>query len=181
MYTEKQAIPEETVSLTMRLAQALRGPLDLALPATVPIPKGCSIDQVSEFLPAGSENVPITPTEGALQTCQRVFEDWAHTRFVTLPPEFSPQMRQYWDPERQERVYRSLGTNSGRLERLEVRDRRQLPDPSGRMSLLCHATWSNCPVGALVRIVVRWDGKIDAFYVSPEVLPQQHVGPDPAS
>lgn len=144
MLTDKTAFTGAGVTLPTRLLQLLRNFLVFIFPKEM----DCSLES------------------RAVQAAEKVLNNWSQGLFVSLPPEFSQQMIRYWTPGLQERVYRSLETDSGALVSFKAWKYDFLRGPGSYIFLNCQADWSNSSTRSDLQLVIRWDGVISAFYVT---------------
>lgn len=146
MLMDKTAFTGVRAAFPIRLLQLLRNFLVLIFPKEM----DCSLES------------------RAVQAAKRVLDNWSQGLFVSLPPEFSQQMIRYWTPGVQERVYRSLETDSRVLAGFKAWKYKFLRGPSSYIFLNCQAAWSNTSTRSDLQLVIRWDGIVSAFYVSKQ-------------
>jgi hypothetical protein len=168
MYAKDMTFEGDSSSFVKRMAM-------LARRLVLSIGKACesvggsfaSLD-LSSFTSVPARLVKKAMADRAMDQCRGVLENWTENAFPPLPKGFSALMRDYWTPELQEQVFRSIGTKSGTLKSLELIDCLISSRVPGYVILRCRATWTNYQTSVGVRVVTRWDGEIGAFYVDSQ-------------
>jgi hypothetical protein len=166
MFIKEMDDQTKTANLSMKISQSARSRWDFLFPIAVPTSSGYSSDTTSEFHSEKTSNSLETAIDQAIQAAQLVIESWSKDRFVVLTARFSPQMKEYWTPERQECVCRSLVGISQPLSRIEILEKRPASPDSRYVVVRYITTTADSKVHVTVRLVIGMYGEIAAFYVS---------------